>query len=593
MFILFLNDSEAVIDTAQIEEDSVTIDTVAVYEVPEIISFGSQVTAMINSNLLTLHEIIPYAYNMNLSDAFFRTSSMLYLYGDGQFNSLSQNGLDPRQTNVFLNYHQLENPLFGYTNLSQFPIQFFETISAGTDIQHPSAHAINLITKINRYDKPYSSVSYTTGDFGTNIYNIDFTRPITNDLGFYLSGLYRQSQGYRDSSDWKMSSLSANVYYNHFIPMRCDILYSLSDYGIPGSTIDTLYARQRDRFTDASFVFGSAHHKAVLYLNQNTSEYSDPISSTPLATNITSYGISTIGFHELKNMQFLYGFNGTLSTIESDLYGSHKHNSLGLWTTAHYAYKTFIVSASGHGEVRNTDDFFFAPSVIIGLQVFKSTYIVGTVSRGYRAPSLSELDSTTTVSLYYRIIGNEDLRPEYYWKQQIGISRHNFTLQFYTIDFTDRIVVQPDADGYDKPVNIDSWHIFGAQTRLEVPLSFITQTARWELSAGLSGHYLFDGYSFPFMPRSISSLFISGKRETERFTLSIGAQGRFVDTRSEVNGQTVPSFTVFSAAGTVRFLALSLTLCIDNILNANYTYMPYYPMAPRNYNFSIKWEFWD
>lgn len=593
MFIILFNNDQPVADTIRAQEDSIATDSVVVYEVPEIISLGNQYAEMADKILHAHHEIKPEVYNKDLIDALVPTSSMLYVYGDGQFTSLSLNGLDAHQTSIFLNYHRLNNPLFGYVNLSQFPSQFFETISVGTDTQNPSSNAINLITKINRYDKPYSYIGYTTGDFSTNIYTIDFTRPITNDLGLYLSGLYRTSQGYRDSADWKMGSFYADIYYNRFLPMRLDVLYSSSDYGTPGSSIDARYGRQIDQFLDASVMFGSIHHTAVLFYNQSTKEYSNLISNSSFDNSVRSYGLSTIHYHRLKPVHLLYGFTGSLNTIESDFYGSHRHNAVGLWATSNYVYKTLIISASGRVEVKNADDFFYAPKVAIGLQLFKSVYLVGTVVRGFRVPSLSELDSTTISSSYYNVIGNEDLRTEYYWKQTIGMMGQNFRLQFYTINFTDRIVVQPDINGYNTPSNVDSWHTMGIQTHLEIPLSFTTQTVQWKLSAGLSGNYLLKGDSLPFIPHYVSSLFIDAQRETERFTLGLVALGRFVGTRRDIAGQEISSFNIYSLVGTVRFLTLSCNLGIDNIFNKEYVYMPYYPMAPRNYNFSIQWEFWD
>ena len=48
-----------------------------------------------------------------------------------------------------------------------------------------------------------------------------------------------------------------------------------------------------------------------------------------------------------------------------------------------------------------------------------------------------------------------------------------------------------------------------------------------------------------------------------------------------------------SATGLIKFMNLSCTLRLNNVFDEDYAYVPLYPMPPRNFNVSIKWEFWD
>jgi outer membrane cobalamin receptor len=43
----------------------------------------------------------------------------------------------------------------------------------------------------------------------------------------------------------------------------------------------------------------------------------------------------------------------------------------------------------------------------------------------------------------------------------------------------------------------------------------------------------------------------------------------------------------------VKFMGLSIVGRVNNILDEEYAFIPGYPMPPRNYDVSIKWEFWD
>jgi outer membrane cobalamin receptor len=197
---------------------------------------------------------------------------------------------------------------------------------------------------------------------------------------------------------------------------------------------------------------------------------------------------------------------------------------------------------------------------------------------------------------YYYIRGNEDLVPEYYWSQEIGIKRKNCTLTFYKYDYDNLIVLQPNTDNYYTPQNIASWQTIGVEGHCEVRIRLSNHsdtTSITEIAAGYSGNYLFKVDSLSFIPKGNSSIFISFKRKTERFALDLKLQEQFVGVRQDIYGQEVPLFRILSAVGTVRFLTLSFILRFDNILDEHYAYIPDYTMAPRHLNFTVKWEFWD
>jgi len=593
MFLFLMNNDSLPVDSVTV--DSLTADSLLVYEVPEIIHFYPCDTAtpytiacMTKTNVFT-------GYDQSLTDYFFITPLTLHIYGIGQLSMIAQRGQNPEHTALFLNGHRLSNPLFGYFNTVVLPVQFFESMSIGGDAMTSSSQSINFTSKINRYDKPFSYVNYTFGNFGNSMYNIDFTRPITNDIGFYLSALYQKFDGYSEHDDFQMTSFYTNWYYNQILPTRFDIVYFSNDYGLPNSPVDTLYGRGKETFVDASFVAGLNNHRVAVYYSMNENDYSEPFAHTSLIKN---YGVHTRSNHVVHDFIVRYGCMAQRSTIKSDLLGPHNINGCALWLQVEKSFKRFFLTVANRGEWISNHDILYLPQIIFGLDIYDSTYVTGAVSRHFRTPSIVETYESNSIPYpYYPIQGNNDLLPEYYWIQELGIRKKNsFVINFYKYDFTNRIVTQLDDEGFYIPQNIESWQTIGVEGYLEVPFYVRRHgdgNSLTEISAGCSGNYLFKGDSLYLVPKDVSSLYLTLRRLTERFSFSALIKERFIGIRHDVSGQTLNSFSLFSIAGTIKFITLSCTLTLDNILDESYDYIPNYSMPPRSFALSIKWEFWD
>jgi hypothetical protein len=592
MFLFFIGDDSLPVDSISV--DSLAADSLSVYEVPEITNFYMCDTAppytiacMTKSGVFTGHD-------QSLIDYFFITPFMLHVYGIGQLCTIAQRGNNPEHTVFLLNGHRLSNPLFGYFNTVVLPVQFFESMSIGGDIMTSSSQSINLSSKINHYDKPFSYVNYTFGDFGNTMYNIDFTRPITNDIGFYLSGLYRDFEGYSGHDDFQITSFYTHLYYNQILPMRCDIIFFSNDYGLPHSPVDTLYGRGQDTFLDVSFVAGLHNHRLAAYYTMNENDYSEPYAHISLMKN---YGIQTRSNHTVHDFIVRYGCTAQRSTVSSDLLGSYNINECALWVQLEKSFSRLFLTVASRGEWISDYDLFYLPKIIIGVDVYDSTYVLGAVSRGFRTPSIAETYESNGISYpYYSIEGNKDLLPEYYWVQEFGIRKKNiFVVNFYQYDFTNRIVTQLDNEGSYIPQNIDSWQTIGVEGYFEVPF-YVRHgggNSLTEISAGYSGNYLFKGDSIPLVPKGISTVYLSLKRLTERFSFMVLGKERFIGMRHDMSGQELNSFGLFSISGTIKFITLSCTLTLDNVLDESYDYIPDYAMPPRSFALSIKWEFWN
>ncbi len=572
-------------------QDSVTVDSAVVYEIPKIVYFDFD--SAIENTFFNTQNNIPEAYDVDLQEALFHSPYMFMDLGTGQLTELSRRGQDSKHTTVFLNSHRIENQLFGSTNVTLLPIQFIEEISLGG--QHFGLNDINLSTKINRYNKPYSSIKFMTGEFNTNMYNVDLTRPITNYFGFYLSGLYWESQGHRLDAEFKIRSLYTNLYYNQIFPMRFDVIYFSNNSDIPRHTLST-HQRAEDTFIDACWVCGDNKHKIALYYTHTKNQCADTIGGSSLEHTTRNCGADINNYYSTDDFQIIYRFMGVLSEIESDLYDSHSLHSLNFLANITKSFRTFLFTVSNRGELQNDNEFFYVPKLSAGFRCFDSTYIFGTVARNYRTPSLAEMYGPYhSLGPYGLVRGNSELMPEYFWSQEYGIKGKNGAVILYRQDYEDLIIPQPDSQDYYTPHNVDTWTTVGVEGFFEMPVRLDKDVRKsvTEISTGFGGYYLFKGDSLPFIPEGNARASLSFKRETERFGLSFTIRGELVGSRHDMHGNTLDPFTVISVIGQVRFITLSFILRLDNVSDESYAYIPPYTMEPRHIDFLVKWEFWD
>jgi hypothetical protein len=588
---LYYNQGVLFIFIILLSEDTTNVDSAQIYQVPEIIHFGLNEKS-VSGKLYALQEIDPAVYDFDINDALLSTPFISIGCGYGQLNTVAHKGRGPQYTEILLNSHLIDSPLYGYNDLSKFPIHFIECISAGKD--YLGRDMINLTTKVNHYDKPYSYIKFKTGDFSTNLYNINFTRPITNDFGLYVGGLFWDSKAHLLNRQYKISSFYTNLYYDRLLPMRFDIIYSTNTHGITGTAVDSIGGESDDTFIDACFVCGKDNHRIAFYYNSDQNNYSYPFTNQLYKDDVKNYGVDLENYHNFNGLEIIYKLKGAISDIASDLCGSHSARSLDLWMQFNKSFHNLALSFSNHGALAGAN-VFYAPVISSGFNILNNTYIFASLSRNYRAPSISEIYEQP-IAPCCSIMGNQNLLPEYYWLQELGIRRKNFALILYNNYYDDFITLQPESVNYYTYTNINSWHTMGIEGFFEAGINIhknpVAQSIT-RLSVGYSNSYLFKGYSLPLIPRGNSSIFIALKRQTARFDLGLRLKEQFVACRTDINGTEMNSFRIFSVVGTARLIDIKLALSFENILNQDYEYIPNYTMPPRRFHFTIEWEFWN
>lgn len=577
-----------------VDVDSSFVDSSTTYEIPSIICFGFYASPAERTLHIT-QDIVPEYYKLDFTDIFHNTPYLVMDLGRGQPFTMYKRGQSTKATKIFLNNHVLSNQLFGDFTLNSLNVHITEQISLMNDHMH--ATEIDISTKINRYDRPFSFIQFTTGSFGSKRYSADLSRPLTANLGFYLSGLHWNATGHRPNAHYELSSFHTNIYWNKFLPARCDVVYSSGTSGFPGSDQDTLRGTVANEFIDASFCTGNEHHKLAVYFNTSNQKYSNLSIALPFENIVKNYGFDLANQHLNKRFVVRYRLAGALSKIQSSPYGSHTANSLSLWIEISKMLNRFIFSGSNLLELSNTEDFFMMPKLNLGIDVFDSTFIWGSVSKHYRQPSIAETYAPDSIfAPYYTLIGNEDLKTEYYWAQEISIRKRTSSITLYRYDYDDRITVYADSDSYYSPRNVDSHQTIGIESSLMQRI-YLNQDVNKEMAThiivGYWGNYIFQEDTLPLMPKSHSTIYAAFEKRSHKFTFGLTLSEQFIGHRQDFFGNKIAVSRIFSALGYVRLLDLHLAFGCNNILDEDYFSVPTYNMPSRNYNFSVRWNFWD
>ncbi len=571
------------------KSDSTSVDTLKTYEIPIIIDF--------QNGLYTTAETAPAFYDRSVTDMLVDFPVVRFSSGTDQLNYITNKGRKPSYTGFYLNGHPLPDNLTGYFNLTQLPLHFFEKVQVGRSVAGSELSSVNLVSRLNRYEKPYSYVDFMFGSYQSNRYVLDLTRALTDDLGFYLSGSYYKSDGYRDNGDAERSSVYSNIYYDRFLPMRLDLFYAGNDYGVLGSTVTPVDGRQEDRWLDVSGTVGIGRAVMTIFYDYENVNYNDTLYEKSLAIRSDHFGTLIARCDTVLDATLDYGLSGFLSAFDGGAAFPTSINRFDLWARIQQALGRFFWQAGGYFESASNHDYFFCPHIEVGVDLWQSVSLNAALSRDARAPTLLEHWAPfDTLNPYFKIAGDSTLMPEYCWAKEIGLRGSNFLLSFYWLDFTDYITAAQFLSWPNlQYINWSSWETSGIEGFISYPIRLYNadSSVMTKFEIGLSGNSFFNGDSVPYTPEYNAGAVLSVERATKKLSLGVALSGEFWGTRYDILDEEFDGFNVFSVAGFVKFITLSCVAKINNVLDTEYERIPYYPMPTRNFDVSIKWEFWD
>ena len=567
--------------------DSTTVDTVQTYEIPEIVRFYD--------GLSMTGEFVPRFQDQAITDMLANLPVTILSYGFAPANGIRLRGAGPQYTSIYLNGRRQRENFVGYFNLAQLSMHSFESMGYGQNITGSELSSLNFQSKINRYDKPYSYARFSFGSFQSNTYGVDLTRAITNDLGLYMSGEYYRTDGFRELSDGERLSVYAHLYYNHFFPARLDFFYSDYDYGFPGTVLESTENRQEDKFLDVSTTFAFAHSVMNFFYTGQNMVYSDSQNLTLTEYRTKQLGADLAYHHDVLGLAIDYGVVSYFLDVDGNV-TLYRDVPLDLWAQLSKVFNPLSFQVAGYFAKAGDHENFYCPSLRTAYGFYESMQLYLSLSREARAPSDLEFGALVdSINPYFRVAGNEELVPEYCWIQEVGVRGEHFSIGYYRFDYDDFITISTGpVNGYEY-ANIDNWLTTGCDARFEWTLRFFNADSSENVSlvVGGAGNIILDGDSVPLMPRHQLGGHLSLVRETSRFTIGAAVCAEMYGDRIDFAGQELPGFNVVSAVGIIKFMGLSVVGRVNNILDEDYAYFPDYPMAPRNYDVTVKWEFWD
>jgi outer membrane receptor protein involved in Fe transport len=542
--------------------DSLAEDTIPKYKIPEVVSFADGGAAP--PGALSAFPINDY--DLFLSDAFAVTPS---LNRDGL---IYRRGNDPYRFSATLNGRPLNHRWSGYFDVDEIAIQFLDRVAE-------TGRGIDFQTKINHYARPYSYLRFTALG-STTLYDLNFTRPITNEMGFYWAGLYCRTWIPRDTLAVlsRTNAYYADFYWNNFFKSRLDLIYD------GRSTGD---GRKNETY-DAALTLGRGSVKTQFYCDAYGFSDRDSLSGFYAANNDLTYGLLSRGNHRAAMIDIAWELGGTGDNSSSETPWSGRQ-SFGFYYIGHGWAEVVKKIARARFALSGAFDYIdgnmsvFMPGARVEYTLADSQYLFATVQRDYRAPSLNEIYGGNLVyDPQFPFHGNPDLRYEYRWREEAGFSGRNLTLSLYKNDYHDYIyAVSEYADTFYQYDNRVSARALGVEDFLEFPV-------RWGFSFGLCGDYLIQADSLPSYPKYNAEFSLAWQAEKGRARYRIIGWGRYLGPRFP--GGQADLRPVFSAAAQVKFITLLAALKFDNVLDEQ---VRDFPLSARNVSLSVKWEFWD
>ncbi len=595
---------------------------------------------------------------ISLNDALQQSDAVFvkdYGFNSGS-KTISLNATQSEHTLILLNGVRLNSRQNAQVDLSLYNldnVSRIEISKGGSSALYGSeaiGGVINIITKDPNLNKPISlNLKTCIGSYGLrSIYgkfsqNIDLnsSKSISyslsysderakNNFEYMFNNGQIESRRERENSDFNSQSFNFDLTYT---PEKVSSLklfanYSHFERGVPG--IDLGYSTGSARQIDYNLISSIAFSRKLsekLFLssdfnyNYALQKYFDP-STFNLSVKINSY-------YKLNSIATSH----SLSYIPSEKFniesgGEFSFNNIvsnetekgELYQVALYSVSKITVDLSKNSKVTFYPsvryDFFsniaernvLTGKLGVNFQPLKKAdfHVKSSIGNNFSAPTFNEL--------YWKDIGNKDLRPEKSVSFDAGLyfkftalGKNELELSYFNVNTTDRIVWTPVSGIIWRPLNIGKVNSEGIDVSLK---SAHNITNKLNFTFGINytyGSALKKNEDFPgdpslnkqliYLPKEmIKSSFLMNYYLTTSKILKFVSFNLFYsfNTRRYTNfenTQFIPRFDVLD--GNIGFGAkivgvdTGIKFIVNNILNENYSVLPGYPMPVRNYRFEL------
>lgn len=557
--------------------------------------------------------------------------------GLGGLKTVNVRSLGSQHVGVYLDGVRITNAQNGQVDLGRYSLTNMESVSLynankNERLQSASeyASAATVYMQTRRPNRTGVSAEYGNGSFGLNkvkayasIKNLLFVdaewQRTQGDYEFRFHSTSEDTTGIRHNSDIRFYRLEAAAFHKD---LSAHIYYYNSNRGLPGPVVRRLSDQwdTTDRQWDQNFfvqtsykhlwknlgikanlkyAFDYLHYlqdpatnAAAMYCNNH---YTQQNLYGSIATSYNNSWLSLTASTDLRwsdlvcdvtNFSYVYRLDSkTLLSAIASWHGIEGNIAL-LYT-----------NISDHTRQGAEPLSKLTPMFLVSYK--KGAWIARAFhKRIFRAPTLNDL--------YYTLVGNTQLKPEYTTQWDAGLDyrgQHlHFSIDGYYNNITDKIVAIPMRCQFRwSMVNFGQVHSYGTS----LTGGYNNQWKRWTLATNINYTFQMDrdytmagdpeyGNYIPYSPRHSASVIVDVCYNGWSLCTSWLYTGKRFALVSNNADDLLPSwYTVdvkLNKRIPFRHHTIQLTAECNNLTNSHHEVILRYPMPGRNWKFTLRWE---
>jgi len=405
----------------------------------------------------------------------------------GSLTTANIRGSEAGQVLVMIDGRRINDAQNGQFDLSSLPlskeeIERIEVLRGGASALYGAdamGGVINIITK-SPTKEPYTRVAASFGRFGTQEYSLSH-RWKPGALGYGLFASRGISEGFRPNSDYHAWTIGGDLSYE--LPWKGELKVSArniqKDIGLPGTiTFTDPDDRQKDNLTQLDLNY---RHKIGSNVTLNVRGWQnvyrqifDPGTQGPdVGPPVLHKSYETGGdFQATALIGSAHLVTGGVEVIQdrvdSSAFGVHRATRSAYYLQDEIEVIKAVTATLGLRY--DTNSLFQSqldPRAALLIRLPWDMRVRASVARSYRAPTFNDL--FWPASAY--VAGNPNLQPEKAWSYELGGEKRFGDLAIFKVagfyrDVTDLIRWAPGTDFVWRPTNVQTAHIWGAETEL-------------------------------------------------------------------------------------------------------------------------------
>jgi outer membrane cobalamin receptor len=530
----------------------------------------------------------------------------------GSISTAQIRGSEAGQVLIMIDGRRINDAQNGQFDLSNLPlskdeIERIEVLRGGASALYGSdamGGVVNIITKSPPKD-PSARGSASFGRFGTQEYSLS-TRWKPSDLGYGLFATRGKSNGFRPNSDYDSWILGGDLSYD--LPWKGEVKvaarYIQKEIGLPGpinfpdpddrekddqTQLDLNYRHKIGPTASLDFKLWQNIYRQTFDPGTQGFSSGSPSMNKSYATGGNFQATAAVGGAHLVTG----GIEGIQNRVDSSASGVHRGTTGAVYLQDEIEVaKPLTVTLGLRYDMNSLFDNQLDPRAAVLVRLPWETRVRASLARSYRAPTFNDLFWPATGFTE----GNPNLQPEKAWSYELGGEKKfgdlaNFKIAGFYRDVTDLILWAPGTDFVWRPSNVQSAHIWGAETELVF--------YPWKgLSIPLNYSYLYPrdqstGGPITNKPKHIIN---AGVEYLTSFGVKSSLKGRYVQYYVNNTSTLNRDYFVVDARLGYEFKVYQkfrgdAFVSLTNAFNREYQVNEGYPMPPRSLNAGVAFEF--